>query len=62
MGTRADNLDGSCREVPTGRHSGWWHIQFTFAEHTCVKRRVSVELWKFGEEIQRGMKDLAAML
>ena len=41
MGTRADNLDGSCREVLTGRHAGRWRVQFTFVEDTGVRRRIS---------------------
>lgn len=41
MGTRADNHDGSCREVLTGRHKGKWRVQFTFQEPTGRKRRLS---------------------
>lgn len=29
MGKRADNRDGSCREILTGRHKGKWRVQFT---------------------------------
>lgn len=40
MGTRADNRDGSCREVLTGRHKGKWRVQFTLVCDTGAKRRL----------------------
>ncbi|HLK14905.1 MAG TPA: tyrosine-type recombinase/integrase [Fimbriimonadaceae bacterium] len=32
MGTRADNGDGSCRQVKSGKHAGRWRVQFTYKE------------------------------
>jgi len=41
MGTRADNHDGSCREILTGRLKGKWRVQVTVIEPTGRKRRLS---------------------
>ena len=41
MGKRADNLDGSCREVLTGRQAGKWRVQFTQVDPLGRKTRLS---------------------
>lgn len=41
MATRADNGDGSCKQVKTGRHEGKWRVQYTLVEPTGIKRRLS---------------------
>lgn len=41
MATRADNNDGSCREVLTGRHAGKWRVQYTHMTPTGRKQRLS---------------------
>jgi integrase len=41
MAARADNGDGSCRQVKTGRHAGKWRVQFTLVEPSGVKKRLS---------------------
>lgn len=60
MGTRADNLDGSCREVISGRHAGKWRVQFTLADDAGFKRRISrlfktkTEAKTFLQQLRRG--------
>lgn len=41
MGTRADNRDGSCREILTGRHSGKWRVQYSQVDGLGRKKRLS---------------------
>ena len=41
MGNRADNHDGSCREILTGKHAGKWRVQFTQIGTTGLKVRLS---------------------
>jgi integrase len=41
MSSRADNHDGSCREVITGRHAGKWRVQFTRVDDLGRKKRIS---------------------
>lgn len=41
MGNRADNHDGSCREILTGKHVGKWRVQFTQMGETGIKTRLS---------------------
>lgn len=41
MGTRADNRDGSCRQVDSGRHAGKWRVQFTQLDNLGRKKRLS---------------------
>ena len=41
MGNRADNNDGSCREILTGKHAGKWRVQFTQVGETGLKSRLS---------------------
>lgn len=41
MGTRADNRDGSCREVVSGKHAGKWRVQFTAVDELGRKKRLS---------------------
>jgi integrase len=40
MGTRADNLDGSLKEVLTGKHAGKWRVQFTQLDELGKKQRI----------------------
>lgn len=60
MANRADNFDGSCREILTGRHRGKWRVQFTVIEGTGFKRRVSrifpnkTEGKQFLQSVRRG--------
>ena len=39
--TRADNTDGSCRQVLTGRHKGKWRVQYGAKDARGVKKRLS---------------------
>ncbi len=69
MGSRADNKDGSCREVLTGRHAGKWRVQHVHEDEFCRKSRLSrlfptkTEAKDFlrslqrGERIERARKD-----
>lgn len=41
MGHRADNYDGSCREILTGKHAGKWRVQYIQETESGVKRRLS---------------------
>ncbi len=41
MGNRADNNDGSCREILTGRHAGKWRVQFTHRAPSGQRQRLS---------------------
>lgn len=41
MGSRADNKDGSCREILTGRHAGKWRVQYTQDLETGKRQRLS---------------------
>lgn len=41
MSNRADNKDGSCREVLTGRHIGKWRVQYVQVTPTGRKERLS---------------------
>jgi len=41
MGTRADNRDGSCREILSGRHRGKWRVQFTLIDELERRKRLS---------------------
>ncbi len=41
MSKRADNKDGSCREILTGPHMGKWRVQFTQVAETGRKSRLS---------------------
>lgn len=60
MGTRADNHDGSCREIMTGRQEGKWRVQFTIVGETGLKRRISrifpdkSEAKTFLQQLRRG--------
>ncbi len=41
MGTRADDRDGSCREVAKGKHAGKWRVQHTLEDQFGRKTRLS---------------------
>lgn len=66
MGTRADNKDGSCREILTGKHTGKWRVQFTHASETGKKQRLSrifqtkTEAKDFLQGLRRGVRIEAA--
>lgn len=60
MAKRADNNDGSCREILTGRHAGKWRVQFVQELETGQKRRLSrllpnkTEAKTFLQSLRRG--------
>ncbi len=62
MAKRADNKDGSCREILTGRHQGKWRVQYTVETITGHKQRLSrifptkTEGKDFLRSLQRGTK------
>lgn len=62
MSKRADNLDGSCREVLTGKHAGKWRVQFTQVSETGRKTRISrifstkTEAKDFLRDLRRGKR------
>lgn len=41
MGTRADNREGSCRGILSGRHKGKWRVQFTLIDDLERRKRIS---------------------
>ncbi len=41
MNGRADDNDGSCREILTGRNRGKWRVQYRYADEFGAKRRLS---------------------
>lgn len=62
MGNRADNKDGSCREVLTGRHTGKWRVQYRFYDEAGNQTRISrlfstkTEGKNFLHSLRRGAK------
>ncbi len=62
MGTRADNHDGSCREVLTGKHAGKWRGQFNLRGQKGLKTRISrlfstkTEAKSFLHDLRRGVR------
>jgi integrase len=60
MAKRADNKDGSCREILTGKHAGKWRVQFTQVGETGRKTRLSrifptkTEAKAFLQQVRRG--------
>jgi integrase len=60
MGTRAENRDGSCREVLSGRHKGRWRVQFTLVDDLGRRKRLSrlfpnkTEARRFLQGLRRG--------
>lgn len=66
MGNRADNNDGSCREVLTGRHVGKWRVQFIQELDTGAKQRLSrifptkTEAKTFLRELRSGTRKVRA--
>lgn len=68
MGTRADNRDGSCREVLAGRHAGKWRVQFTHLDELGRKKRSSrlfpnkTEAKTFLQSLRRGARIEAAQV
>lgn len=62
MSKRADNLDGSCREILTGKHAGKWRVQFTQVSETGRKTRISrifstkTEAKDFLRDLRRGKR------
>lgn len=57
MATRADNKDGSCREVLTGRHKGKWRVQYTVEDEFGRPHRLSRLFGKQteGKDFLRGL-------
>ncbi len=62
MGTRADDRDGSCREVLTGKHAGKWRVQHTLEDEFGRRTRLSrlfatkTEGKDFVKELRRGVR------
>ncbi len=62
MGKRADDRDGSCREVLAGKHAGKWRVQHTFEDEFGCKTRLSrlfatkAEGKDFLRELRRGVR------
>lgn len=58
MASRADNQDGSCKQVISGRHEGKWRVQYTLTDHRGQKRRLSrlFDRQSEGKEFLRGLK------
>lgn len=60
MAKRADDHDGSCREILTGKHAGKWRVQFTKEDDTGCKSRLSrifptkTEARDFLKKLRRG--------
>lgn len=68
MAKRADNHDGSCREILTGKHAGKWRVQFTEVGETGLKSRLSrifptkTEAKDFLDRLRRGERIQQAKL
>jgi len=66
MANRADNHDGSCCEVKSGRHAGQWRVQFIQHDELNRKRRLSrlfgtkTEAKEFLRGLRHGVKVEAA--
>lgn len=58
MAKRADNGDGSCREILSGRHCGKWRVQFTSEDEFGRKQRLSrlFPTKAAGKEFLRGLQ------
>ena len=62
MANRADNHDGSCREILTGKHAGKWRVQLTVVDECGLKSRLSrifrtkTEAKTFLREVRRGVQ------
>lgn len=62
MASRADNLDGSCREILTGRQRGKWRVQYWEDPDIGPKRRLSrvfqtkTEAKSFLQDVRRGKR------
>ena len=41
MASKADNRDGSCKEILTGKLAGKWRVQFTYEDEFYRKQRIS---------------------
>jgi integrase len=57
MSNRADNHDGSCREILTGRNKGKWRVQFRYVDELGVKRRLS-RLFSTKTEAKNHLRDV----
>jgi len=64
MATRADNHEGSCRQVLTGRHKGKWRVQFVQVDVIGRKRRLSRLFPKQsdGKQFLKGVKSEGASI
>ncbi len=62
MATRADNKDGSCREILTGKLAGKWRVQFAYEDEFYRKQRISrvfptkTDAKDFLKDLRRGSK------
>lgn len=62
MSNRADNQDGSCREILTGRNRGKWRVQFRYVDELGAKRRLSrifttkTDAKSYLKELRRGAR------
>jgi hypothetical protein len=62
MASRADNKDGSCCEIKTGKLAGKWRVQYTHEDEYCRKIRLSrvfptkTEAKDFLRDLRRGAK------
>lgn len=62
MSNRADNQDGSCREILTGRNRGKWRVQFRYVDELGAKRRLSrifttkTDAKSYLKELRRGVR------
>lgn len=57
MSRRADNNDGSCREILTGRQAGRWRVQYRFTDECGIKARKSW-VFKTKSEAKAFLQDL----
>ena len=57
MATRADNRDGSCREVLTGKHAGKWRVQYVQEGESGRKNRIS-RIFPTKSEAKEFLRDL----
>ncbi len=57
MASKADNRDGSCKEILTGKLAGKWRVQFTYEDEFYRKQRVS-RIFPNRSEAKDFLKDL----
>lgn len=57
MPKRAENHDGSCREIISGKHAGKWRVQFTAIGETGQRRRVS-KIFRSKSEAKEALRQM----